>query len=159
MDEAAFAAGANHWFREIYAHGARRVADARERLSPETAALLLHLAQAGPLSPTELAQHLARAPSTLSAKLAALEAQGLLARQADEHDGRRARVWLSPAGRAALDDSLQVLDTDRLAAAAARLSAAERGTVVQALATLHRALHGPLPEAGDPPAPAPRERT
>lgn len=146
MDEATFAADTNRWFREIYTHGARRVADARERLSPETASLLLHLAQAGPLTPTELAQHLARAPSTLSAKLAALQAQGLLARQADEHDGRRTQVWLSPAGRDALAESLQVLDAGRLADAAARLSAAERHAVVQALATLHRALHGPTTE-------------
>lgn len=146
MDEARFAAGVNDAFRAIYERGARRVADARERPSPETMALLLHLAQAGPLTLTELAQHLARAPSTLSAKAAALEAQGLLARQADESDGRKALLWLSPAGRAALDEALQPLDAARLAAAAARLSAAERTSVVQALATLHAALQGPREE-------------
>ena len=142
MDEAAFATRVNDAFRAIYERGARRVADARERPSPETVALLLHLAQAGPLTLTELAQHLARAPSTLSAKAAALEAQGLLARQPDEADGRRALIWLSPAGRAALDEALQPLDATRLVSAAARLSAGQRDTVVQALATLHAALHG-----------------
>jgi DNA-binding MarR family transcriptional regulator len=106
-------------------------------------ALLLHLAQAGPLTLTELAQHLARAPSTLSAKVAALEAQGLLARQPDAADGRKALLWLSPAGRAALDDARQPLDAARLQAAAVRLSDDQRASVVQALALLHGALQGP----------------
>lgn len=151
MDEATFAERTNAWFRAIYARGARRVADARERPSPETLSLLMHLAQAGPLTLTELAAHVARAPSTLSAKVSTLEAQGLLARQPDEGDGRKAMLWLSPAGRAALDEALQVLDAGRLAAAAARLSARERDTVVQALATLHGALHdGPRGAPDEP---------
>lgn len=148
MDPAAFAERTNAWFRAIYTLGARRVDDARERLSSETVSLLLHLAQAGPLTLTELAAHLARAASTTSAKVAALEAQGLLARQPDEADGRKALIWLSPAGRAALDEAMQVLDAQHLAQAASRLAPDQRATVVQALATLHDALarpHGDAP--------------
>ncbi len=146
MDEAPFAEQTNAWFRAIYERGARRVADARERLAPETVSLLLHLAQAGPLTLTELAGHVSRAASTTSAKVAALEAEGLLARQPDLADGRKALIWLSPAGRAALDEARQVLDAEHLVLAARRLSAGQRADVVQALATLHAALHGPAGE-------------
>ena len=150
MDDATFAARANDLFRDVYRRGARRIPDARERTSPETTALLLHLAQAGPLTLTEMAAHMARAPSTLSAKVAALEERGLLARRPDAQDGRRILVWLSDAGRAALDDALQVLDDRRLRAAAARLNPARRAAVIAALDDLHRALASDDHRSEDP---------
>ena len=119
MDEQAFAREFVGLYRELYRVAVRRVDDGRERLSAETTALLLHLAQAGPMSLSDMARHFGRAMSTLSAKVTALEAQGWLARHQDEGDGRRAEIWLSAAGRTALDDALEVLDTSRLARAAA----------------------------------------
>lgn len=147
MDEQAFAREFGALYRELYRVAVRRVDDGRERLSAETTTLLLHLAQAGPMSLSEMAQHFGRALSTLSVKVAALEAQGLLTRQRDDGDGRRAEIWLSPAGRAALDEALGVLDTPRLTQAAARLDAGLRAQLLQAL----QALVAAVPAPGEPP--------
>jgi DNA-binding MarR family transcriptional regulator len=87
-----------------------------------------------------MAHHFDRALSTLSAKVALLESQGLLARQTDEHDGRRVLIWLSARGRAALDAALQVLDHPRLAHAGATLSAAQRQHLLGGLQALINAL-------------------
>lgn len=142
----AFARHFESLYRELHRLGVRRVADGREGLSDEATALLLHLAQAGPMTLSELAQHLGRALSTLSAKVSALEAQGLLARQRDGDDARRALIWLGPAGRAALDEALQVLDTRRLAVAAQALPEAQRAGLLQALQGLIDHLPPPEPE-------------
>lgn len=136
MDEQGFAREFGALYRELYSVAVRRIDDGREKVSAETTALLLHLAQAGPMTLSEMAQHFGRALSTLSAKVAALQAQGWLTRQRDEGDGRRAEIWLSPAGRAALDEALEVLDTPRLAQAATRLDDAQRQALLQGLRTL-----------------------
>ena len=73
MDAMDFARRFGQLYREVYLRAVRRVDDGRERLSPETTALLLHLSQAGPSTLTELARHLHRSASTLSAKVSALE--------------------------------------------------------------------------------------
>jgi DNA-binding MarR family transcriptional regulator len=81
---------------------------------------------------SELARHFGRALSTLSVMLAALEDDGLLARQRDGGDARRALIWLSPAGQQALQEALDVLDTHRLATAAATLGATHAYDIVNA---------------------------
>jgi DNA-binding MarR family transcriptional regulator len=146
MDEHDFAQRFGALYRELYRLAVRRVDDGRDVLSPETSALLLHLAQAGPLSLSELAPHLGRALSTLSAKVGELESQGLLARQRDEHDTRRALIWLTARGRQALLDALDVLDTPRIAGAAAQLGAARRTRLVEDLEALIGALPPPTGE-------------
>lgn len=103
----------------------------------------MHLAQAGPLTLSELAQHLGRALSTLSAKVGELEGQRLLARQRDEHDARRALIWLTPLGRQTLLDALDVLDAPRIAGAAARLDPARRVRLVEDLEALLGAIPPP----------------
>jgi DNA-binding MarR family transcriptional regulator len=127
-------------FDELYRKAVRRVDDGRERLSNETVALLMHLAQAGPMSLSEMAQHFGRALSTLSAKVASLEADGLLSRQRDGDDARRALIWLSAAGRQALHDARQVLDTQQLRNGAARLTTAQRQELIDGLQALNAAL-------------------
>ena len=151
MDEMTFAAEVNAAYRAVYLLGARRVADARERPSSEALVLLQHLAQSGPLTLSEMQQHLQRALSTLSVKVAALETQGLLTRQPDLNDARRALVWLTPKGREVLEDALQVLDRDRLEDAARRLSPPQRANIACALQDLHAALaqHQSLQIQGD----------
>ncbi|HSV48613.1 MAG TPA: MarR family transcriptional regulator [Ramlibacter sp.] len=140
-------------YRQLYSLAVRRIADGREQLSAETAALLMHLAQSGPLSLSDMARHFDRALSTLSVKVAALEADGLLARQRDDGDARRALIWLSSRGREVLDQAMQVLDARRLSAAAERLSDERRE---QLLAGLHELIavlalsHSPHPTAGGP---------
>ena len=141
MDERAFATRFGQIYREFYQRAVRRIDDGRDALSAETSAFLLHLAQAGPSTLSELSLHFGRALSTLSVKVAALEAEGWLARQRDEQDGRRALIWLTENGRAALLRSQEVLDAERLAIAGRALSAAER---THLLATLN-ALLGALP--------------
>ena len=121
MDSQAFAREFGALYREPYRLAVRRVDDGREVLSAETTALLLHLSQTGPQTLSELTQHLDRSPSTLSAKVTELESHGLLARQRDEDDARRALIWMSPQGRAALLEALEVLDASVLANAADRI--------------------------------------
>lgn len=159
MDEQAFARQFGALYRELYRVAVRRIDDGRDKLSPETTALLLHLAQAGPMTLSDMAQHFGRALSTLSAKVAALEAQGWLARQIDPADARRAEIWLSPAGRQMLDEAIEVLDTPRLATAAAKLDAAQRDLLLQAMQHLILAMPPPssaarpiplFPPLGDP---------
>lgn len=145
MDTDEFANGFGQLYRQIYGLAARRVADGRELLSAETTALLLHLAQSGPLSLSEMARHFDRALSTLSVKIAALEADGLLARQRDDGDARRALIWLSPRGRAVLDEALQVLDQQRLASAARSLGAEHRQQLLAGLQALVEALSPAAP--------------
>ncbi len=127
-------------YRELYRLAVRRVDDARDVLSAETTALLLHLSQTGPQTLSELTMHLDRAPSTLSAKVAELESQGILSRQRDESDARRALIWMTPAGRAALLQALEVLDTSVLASAAERVDPARLTELLDGLRALIAAL-------------------
>lgn len=146
VDEHSFAQNFGQLYRELYRLAVRRVDDGREPLSSETTALLLHLAQTGPMSLSELARHFGRALSTLSVKVAALEADGLLARQRDDDDARRALIWLSPDGRRVLLEALEVLDTPRLAGAAARLEPQDRQRLLEGLRALVAALPPPDPD-------------
>lgn len=153
MDERDFAREFGALYRELYRVAVRRIDDGREKVSAETTALLLHLAQAGPMTLSEMAQHFGRAMSTLSVKVAALEAQGWLSRQPDPADARRAEIWLSPAGRAVLEEAIDVLDTPRLAAAAQVLDAAQRTALLQSLRRLIAAVPPPASFTTEDPRP------
>jgi DNA-binding MarR family transcriptional regulator len=140
MDSQDFARQFGALYRELYRLAVRRVDDGREVLSAETTALLLHLSQTGPQNLSELTQHLDRSPSTLSVKVTELESQGLLARQRDEGDARRTLIWLSPQGRAALLEALEVLDATALAGAADRIEPRQLAQLLDGLRTLIAAL-------------------
>jgi DNA-binding MarR family transcriptional regulator len=131
----AFAAEFEDLFRATYRAAVRRVRDKRERLSPETTALLDHLAATGPLTAGELARHVDRAPSTLTEMVDHLVDKGLLTRDRDPADARRSLIWLTDEGQAALIEARNVLDLDVLARAGAELSPEQR----QALLTAFRA--------------------
>lgn len=150
MDAMDFARRFGQLYREVYLRAVRRVDDGRERLSPETTALLLHLSQAGPSTLTELARHLHRSASTLSAKVSALEDAGLLARQRDADDARSRLVWLAPAGREALLLALEVLDAPCIAEAAGVLDGTQRQQLVEALQRLVQAIPAPTHPDGEP---------
>ncbi|RRN61973.1 MarR family winged helix-turn-helix transcriptional regulator [Caulobacter sp. 602-1] len=126
----AFAADFEDLFRATYRAAVRRLRDKRERLSPETVALLDHLAAAGPLTAGELARHVDRAPSTLTEMVDHLVEKDLLTRDRDPADARRSLIWLTDAGQAALLESRNVLDLDVLAAAGARLTPEQRQTLI-----------------------------
>jgi DNA-binding MarR family transcriptional regulator len=140
MDTQAFATHFGQLYRELYQRAVRRINDPRDAPSAETTALLLHLAQAGPMTLSELSRHFDRALSTLSVKVSALEDQGLLTRQRDEGDARRALIWLNPTGRERLLEALDVLDTTLLATAAHSLSAEQRSALLAGLQSLIAAL-------------------
>jgi DNA-binding MarR family transcriptional regulator len=122
----AFAAEFEDLFRATYRAAVRRVRDKRERLSPETIALLDHLAAAGPLTAGELARHVDRAPSTLSEMVDHLVDKGLLTRDRDPTDARRSLIWLTDDGQDALIEARNVLDLDILARAGADLTPEQR---------------------------------
>lgn len=140
MDSQEFAREFGALYRELYRLAVRRVEDGREVLSAETTALFLHLSQTGPQTLSELTMHLDRAPSTLSAKVAELESQGLLARQRDDSDARRALIWMTPKGRETLQQAIEVLDTAALSAAAARLESSRLSNLLEDLRALIAAL-------------------
>lgn len=140
MDSQAFAREFGALYRELYRLAVRRVDDGREVLSAETTALFLHLSQTGPQTLSELTMHLDRAPSTLSAKVAELESQGLLARQRDDGDARRALIWMTSKGRETLQQAIEVLDTAALSAAADGLESSRLSNLLEDLRALIAAL-------------------
>ena len=76
-------------------------ADARDRAA---LVLLFPLGRLGPLRQSELSDLVHADPSTVSRHVASLVSQGLVRRVADESDGRAARLVVTDAGRAALED-------------------------------------------------------
>jgi DNA-binding MarR family transcriptional regulator len=68
---------------------------------PETSALAL-LDRGGPTTPGALAKVEQISPQSIGATLGALEARGLVERQADPADGRRVVISITEAGTAAL---------------------------------------------------------
>ncbi|WP_296598455.1 MarR family transcriptional regulator [Phenylobacterium sp.] len=146
MDADAFADRFALGYQDVYLHAVRRVRDKRGQLTPETTAFLLHLAEAGPMTLTELSRHLSRAPSTLSEMVDHLAAKGLVRREPDPDDARRALIWLTAGGRVALADEMRVLDHGRLVRAAARLDPDRRALLAEALGDLVKALKTERPD-------------
>lgn len=145
MTEDDFAARFEDLFRTTWVRAVRRVRDKRERLSPETVALLDHMAAAGPMTAGELARHIDRAPSTLSEMLRHLDDKGLIERDADPADARKVLIWLSDAGRAALIESRAVLEPAILTKAAADLSPEHREEFLRLFSLFTTHLHGTRP--------------
>jgi DNA-binding MarR family transcriptional regulator len=102
----------------------------RSELSGASRAVLLHLAQTGPMTVGECARHLGRAQSVMSEIVDQLEKNGLLARVRDEADRRRALVWLTDDGRARLTDEQEVLGHELLARAMAAMTPDERARLI-----------------------------
>ncbi|MEW5684989.1 MAG: MarR family transcriptional regulator [Pseudomonadota bacterium] len=145
MEPQAFADVFARAFQDVYLHAVRRVRDKRGRLTPETTAFLLHLAEAGPMTLGELTRHLDRAASTLSEMVDHLEAKGFVRRDADSADGRRTFIWLTTEGREVLAEEMQVLDGGQLARAAARLDPDQRAQLAEAVGALVQALKAEAP--------------
>lgn len=146
-----FAAEFEALFRATYLKAVRRIRDKRERLSPESVAFLDHLAAAGPMSLSEIARHVGRAPSTLSEMVDHLVAKGLLTRDRDESDARRSLIWLTEAGQAALIEARNVLEMAQVAAAGVALSAEERAVFLDLYRRLVAAIPNPQKETDHEP--------
>jgi DNA-binding MarR family transcriptional regulator len=104
---------------------------------PESAALA-RLDRGGPATSSELARLEQISPQSMGTTLAGLEARGLVARRPDPNDGRRAVLYLTPAGQAVLRDRRNE-STQRIAQVlAAGFSAAEQRQLLAAARLLER---------------------
>ncbi len=108
----------------------------RSELGGAARAVLLHLANAGPLTVGEAARHLDRAQSVVSEIVDHLEAKGLLERMKDKDDRRRTLVWLSEGGFEALERDRDVLSRELLLRATRAMSEAERAHLVTGMTAL-----------------------
>jgi DNA-binding MarR family transcriptional regulator len=124
-------------FPEVYlAFHARQKSRA---MTPQSWAVLQHLAHAGPLTIGEAASHLGRAQSVVSEIMDGLEKKGLVARVRDGRDRRRTLVWLTDAAQAEMSDAQRVLDAARLASAMQKMTPGDRASLVRGMRALVRA--------------------
>src|SRR5258707_5872692 len=122
-------------FRAVYLTFHRRDGP-RSQLPGASAAVLEHLALAGPLTIGEAAAHLRRAQSVVSEIVTHLERQGLLERESDPADRRRTLVWLTLAGQTTLRRQREVLSEELLAGALGRMPPEQVGALLGALRAL-----------------------
>ncbi len=108
----------------------------RSELGGAARAVLLHLANAGPLTVGEIAQHLDRAQSVVSEIVDHLEAKGLLERMKDKDDRRRTLVWLSDEGFELLERDRDVLSRDLVLRATRAMTDDERAQLVAGMTAL-----------------------
>ena len=112
-------------FPDVYLRFHRRD-DKRSEMSGASRGVLMHLAQSGPLTVGQCAQHLNRAQSVVSEIIDQLERHGFLARVRDESDRRRTLVWLTDQGRARMIEDQEVLGVDGLERAFAKMKPQQR---------------------------------
>ena len=105
-------------------------------LTPRMLAALHHLANSGPLTLGEQAQHLGLSKATVSELVDRLETRGLVARIRDDRDRRRVFVWLTEQGHARARAQPQVLGADALTTAVAAMRPADRESLVRGLRAL-----------------------
>jgi DNA-binding MarR family transcriptional regulator len=140
-------------FPAVYLRLHRRDGKRRE-LTGASRAVLLHLAQTGPLTVGECARHLGRAQSVVSEIIDQLERHRLLARVRDEEDRRRTLVWLTDEGRARLTEEQEVLSLAALERAVAAMSPRARAMLIEGT----RALVEAADRAARPPSTPPARR-
>jgi DNA-binding MarR family transcriptional regulator len=145
MTDADLGATFTELYAAVYLRFHRRRGKGGPRLTARQWAILQHLALSGPLTVGECARHLDRAQSVVSEIVDGLEGHRLLERMRDARDRRRVLVWLSDAGQRYLARERQVLDVDRLAGVAARMSAADKRALLTGMRALVRAADRPHP--------------
>jgi DNA-binding MarR family transcriptional regulator len=125
-------------FPDVYLKFHRRDAK-RDELSGASRGVLLHLAQSGPLTVGECAQHLERAQSVVSEIVEQLVRHQWLAKVKDENDRRRTLVWLTESGRERLVADQSVLARNLLEAAFECMRPEDRRMLLDGTAALLRA--------------------
>lgn len=113
-------------FHQIYMRCYRRIPSEVARLSPQTVAILSHLANIGPATVQELATHFGRAQSTTTQIIDGLQKAALVERMPDDRDRRRVFIWLTSEGQTRLSEATSPLDPALIAVMAKNLSAEER---------------------------------
>lgn len=123
-------------FPEIYfaCHSAHNAQDLLG-LTPRDGTLLAHIASLDGMESGELARHLGRAKSTLSAALKKLEGLGLLLVERPAGDGRRRVLRITGKGREYVSRT-SVLETERLGAVLRLLSETDQAAAVRGLQIL-----------------------
>ena len=125
-------------FPDVYLRFHRRD-EKHSEMSGASRGVLMHLAQSGPLTVGQCAEHLNRAQSVVSEIIDQLERHGLLARVRDESDRRRTLVWLTEQGRARIIEDQEVLSVDSLERAIAKMKPQERAMLLEGTRALIRA--------------------
>jgi DNA-binding MarR family transcriptional regulator len=118
----------------------RQVRPDGELSLPETSALA-RLDRSGPATSSALAKEEQISPQSMGATLAALEARGLVARQPDPDDGRRAVLTLTGAGQQVLRDKRSARVAQLAAALSSAFSPAEIIQLKAAAPLLERLAH------------------
>jgi MarR family transcriptional regulator, organic hydroperoxide resistance regulator len=126
--------------RVYFACHTRHVRDPQtgDELSAHQASILDHLDDVDPMSMTDLAGHMGVTVATMSIAVDRLEAKGYARRARDPKDRRRMLVRITDAG-VRVREAKSVLDPVRVEQVLARLSNADRNTVLEGLALLARA--------------------
>ena len=115
-------------------------------LTPSQLSVLDRLDKAGAASASDLATAEGIRPQSVATILTVLDAQGLVDRTPDPHDGRRQLVSLTPAGRERAEGVRQVREEWLARTFQDRFTPAERATVLDALTLLDRlTLERPTP--------------
>jgi len=120
----------------VYLHTYRRRDPREARISGEALAMLQHLRDGGPLTVSEAARHFDRAQSSVSERIRRLADRGLVESIRDERDRRRHLVWMTEAGEESLRRELEPFSAELLARAAARMSAADRRSLIRGVRAL-----------------------
>ena len=118
----------------------RQVRPDGELSLPETSALA-RLERSGPATSSALAKEEQISPQSMGATLAALEARGLVAREPDPDDGRRAVLTLTGAGQQVLRDKRSARVAQLAAALSSAFSPAEVIQLKAAAPLLERLAH------------------
>jgi DNA-binding MarR family transcriptional regulator len=124
-------------------------------VTPRMLGVLWHLAESGPLTVGEQAEHLGLSKPTVSELVDRLESKGLVARMRDDRDRRRVFVWLTAGGQARVRKHPQVLGPDDLTRAVEAMTPADRDALVRGL----RALLAADAVSRPPSTPTPHART
>jgi DNA-binding MarR family transcriptional regulator len=106
-------------------------------LTPSQVSALVAISTHGPLTLGELAEHERVAPPSITKAVAKLEADGLVAREADPNDRRVSRVSTTPAAEGLLAENRK-RKTAWLTTRIRELDAAEQARLVEALDVLDR---------------------
>ncbi len=123
-------------YGQTWQHFYNRSSPREKAFTPQGLAVLTHMAQAGPITVSEAAQHFDRSQSATSELLARLIDRGVLESRADESDRRRHLIWLTPDGQRTITEQLSPLSVEALSASLEKMPPADRADLVRLLKQL-----------------------
>ncbi|MFJ2157752.1 MULTISPECIES: MarR family transcriptional regulator [unclassified Streptomyces] len=126
--------------RVVFSRLRRRIREVAtdEDLTPSQESALTLVGKHGAATASALASAEGVRPQSMAATLAALDQHGLIRRSPDPDDGRRLLVTLTEAGRARIEDNMQVRSEWLARAFEDRYTEQERQTIIKALGLMER---------------------